>query len=118
MFFDLNPSIPGLDTLYVADDASGTGGLQKWMLNSMGQWSVTWSVLTGGTAIRGLAGYVTGSTVTLMASSAANKPGNPDALAVILDPAGSTNSSMTPVTVVATAAAGSTFRGIAIPPHL
>ena len=58
-----------------------------------------------------------GSTVTLMASSA-NTLGKQDALAVILDPVGSTNTSMTPVTVVATSGAGSTFRGVAIPPHL
>jgi hypothetical protein len=116
-FFDLNPSIPGLDTVYIADDTSGTGGLEKWTLGSGGSWSEIWSVLTGGTAIRGLTGYVTGGTVTLMASSA-SKLGNADALAVILDPVGSTSSSLTPVTVVATASAGSTFRGVAIPPHL
>jgi hypothetical protein len=117
VFFDLNPSIPGLDTLYIADDTSGTGGLEKWVLSSGGSWSTIWSILTNGTAIRGLAGYVTGDTVTLMASSASSL-GNRDGLAVIVDPAGSTNSSMTAVTVVATAAAGSTFRGVAIPPHL
>jgi hypothetical protein len=117
VFFDLNPSIPGLDTLYIADDSSGTGGLEKWVLSSGGSWSTIWSILTNGTAIRGLAGYVTGDTVTLMASSASSL-GNRDGLAVIVDPAGSTNSSMTTVTVVAAAAVGSTFRGVAIPPHL
>ena len=117
VFFDLNSSIPGLDTLYVADDTSGTGGLQKWTLASGGSWSTAWSILTGGTAIRGLAGYVTDGTVILMASSG-NTLGKQDALAVILDPVGSTNSSMTPVSVVATSGAGSTFRGVAIPPHL
>ena len=117
VFFDLNPSVPGLDTLYIADDTTGTGGLEKWTLSSEGSWSTVWAVLTGGTAIRGLSGYVTGGTVTLMASSA-SKLGNADALALILDPVGSTNSSMTPVAVVATSATGSTFRGVAIPPHL
>jgi hypothetical protein len=116
-FFDLNLSVPGVDTLYVADDTAGVGGLQKWTLGAGGTWSTVWSILTGGTAIRGLAGYVSGSTVTLMVSSA-SKLGNPDALAVILDPIGSTNTAMTPVTVVATASAGSTFRGVAVPPHL
>jgi hypothetical protein len=117
VFFDLSPSIPGVDTLYIADDTSGTGGLEKWALSSGGSWSTIWSILTGGTAIRGLAGYVTGSTVTLMASSASTL-GKQDGLAVILDPVGSSNSSMTPVTVVATSGSGSTFRGVAIPPHL
>jgi hypothetical protein len=65
-----------------------------------------------------MAGYVTGSAVTLMASSGSTA-GARDALVVIPDTVGST---VPPVPVqawiVATAAAGSTFRGVAIPPHL
>jgi hypothetical protein len=119
VLFDLDPTIPGIDTLYAADDRAATGGgLEKWMLGSGGTWSITWTVQMSGTGIRGLAGYVTGSAVTLMASSA-NTLGKQDGLAIVLDTLGSTSApGASQVTVVATSGLGSTFRGVAIPPHL
>jgi hypothetical protein len=122
VFFDLDPTVPGLDTMYVADDRVSTGGgFEKWKLSAGGgSWLMIWSVMWGvdagvGTGFRGMAGYVTGNIVTLMASSGL-AAGTPDSLAVIFDTVGST----TPPTpqVVATAASNSTFRGVALPPHL
>ena len=61
---------------------------------------------------RGLAGYVTGNTVTLMASTGM-AAGGQDALVVIVDTGTGSPTQM----LVATSAANETFRGIAVPPH-
>src|SRR5262249_51215077 len=73
VMFDRNPAVPGLDTLYVADDralASG-GGIQKWTFDGS-TWTLTNTLKQGITqGVRGLAGLVTGSNVTLIATTAA-----------------------------------------------
>ncbi|MVN74808.1 T9SS type A sorting domain-containing protein [Hymenobacter sp. HMF4947] len=68
-FTDQSAAVPGLDVVYVADDrATADGGIQKWSLVG-----TTWTLngtIGGSTtaALRGLAGSVSGTTVTLVAS--------------------------------------------------
>jgi hypothetical protein len=81
VFFDLLPSVPGVDTLYIADDRNSAGGGVTKLVASVTDegtlaWSAKWNVMApavgdagAGTGFRGLAGYATGTTVTLMAST-------------------------------------------------
>ncbi|HMF44456.1 MAG TPA: hypothetical protein VKQ32_27470, partial [Polyangia bacterium] len=107
--FDLSNTISGLDTMYVADDAAG---LQKWTLvPSDGGSGTTWILattlnITGNTGFRGVAGYVAGGVVTLMASTAESSPNR--LVVFVNDGAGS---------VVATAPTNEIFRGVAVSPH-
>ena len=125
VFFDSDPSVPGVDTLYVADDGTGdNGGIQKWTLvaspvdGGSPSWSEVWVTAVpaedGGTitGFRGLAGYATGNTVTLMATTAP-AVGVPNSLAVIVD----TGTGTPAPSIVGTAYANETFRGVALPPH-
>jgi hypothetical protein len=127
--FDSSPfgyvflTVGGVPTLYVVDDSTGgTGGIGKWTLSG-GTWTLAWRVMgvgpqtDGGTTpmgYRGLAGYLTGSTVTLMASTGMAALMQ-DSLVVIVDTGLSTGPASQ--TVVATAVANTDFRGVAIPPH-
>jgi hypothetical protein len=122
-FFDLIPSVPGVDTLYVADDGTSiTGGLGKWVLAATDAGTYSWSEAwveevaspDGGAPVglRGLAGYATGTTVTLMASTGLSG-GASDSLVLIVD----TGVGTPAPTVVTTALPNETFRGVALPPH-
>ncbi|MGO9836176.1 MAG: hypothetical protein ACLP1X_18400 [Polyangiaceae bacterium] len=126
VFFDLNPAVPGLDTVYIADDRTSTGGgIGKFTLapgdGGALTWSVSWTVGgsnkspdggAGLTGCRGLAGYATGNTVTLVASTGMGGD-LPDSLVMLVD----TGSGTPSPTVLATAATNETFRGVAVPPH-
>jgi hypothetical protein len=122
-FFDLNAAVPGLDTLYVADDRAANaatpaagGGIQKWTLSAGA--TPTWTLVAtfnhdpAGTAvaIRQIAGrVVAGTTVALVASSA-------DATTRLLlytDDGSTTNP--TP-TLLATSAANEAYRGVSLAP--
>jgi hypothetical protein len=117
--FDRSSAVPGLDTLYVADDRTPAsdgsgGGVQKWTFGGA-SWSrvATFATVNTGTtsvAFRGLAGVVTGQAVTLVATTA--EP-SANRLVVIVD-----DGAAAPVgTVVATAAANTLFRGVAFSPR-
>ncbi|MDI7267661.1 MAG: hypothetical protein QME96_06675 [Myxococcota bacterium] len=103
---DRNPVVPGVDTLYVADDRSAAsgGGVQKWTFDG-----TTWTLaatFTGGLTVgfRGLAALVTGADVTLVATSTAT----PSALLLMVD-----DGSPTPAaTTLAAAAANTAYRGV------
>jgi len=56
----------GINTMYVADDASGTLGVKKYSLGNDGQWVASGTIDAGG-AYRGLSGTTNGGTVTLYA---------------------------------------------------
>jgi hypothetical protein len=66
-------SVPGLDTLYVADDnpTTGTGGIQKWSFDGS-NWTLVTTFTDGLTSCasgaRGLAGTVINNVVVLVAS--------------------------------------------------
>jgi hypothetical protein len=103
--FDIQGSPSGKpDTIYVADDAAG---LQKWTFDGT-NWmkSTTTLNIAGNAGFRGVAGYVSGGVVTLMATTAENPPNR---LVVFVNDV----VSGTPVT----APANSTFRGVALSPH-
>jgi hypothetical protein len=121
--FDRDPSIPGIDTIYLADD-SPLRGIQKWTasVNPAAPPAIIWSVAKTMTAVdlgttpigfRGLAGLETGSDVTLIATTG-EASGNVDRLVVFVD-----SGSPTPTgKVLLSAPANATFRGVALSPHL
>lgn len=132
----------GPDTLYIADDginptgsndvagpgsvSTGGGGLAKWSFTPATGWSRIWNINAGtfpadaGTVagavigFRGVAGFATGTTVTLMATTA-DTEGNPDSLAVVVVDNGAVTPP--PVTVVATTSLSRVFRGVALTPQ-
>ncbi len=115
-------TVNGVQTLYVADDqGGGVGGIFKYSLSGT-TWSSAGHVQgmvvpspDGGTVMvgyRGLAGYVTGTTVTLMASTGM-AAGGQDGLVLIVD----TGTGSPTQTLVAASSANETFRGVAVPPH-
>jgi hypothetical protein len=142
LLFDLFPPA-GPDTLYIADDGvnpagtrdnGGTGsvdtggaGLSKWSFSASTGWSRVWNITSGtwpadagatfaGQPIgyRGLAGFATGTTVTLMATTA-NVLGQRDSVTeVLVDNASST--APTPQ-MIALSPMNQVFRGIALTPQ-
>jgi hypothetical protein len=108
-FAQLNPSDPGVDTLYVADN---TNGIEKFTLID-GTWTQNGTAAgTAADGYDGLTGTVSGTTVTLYATT------NTGNLVSFTDTAGynAAMSSTTPTTL-ATAATNEAFRGIAFAPQ-
>ena len=122
VLFDRNPAVAGPDALYVVDDRTpnGTtptagGGIQKWTFDGN-----IWSQVatfnfdgaggTLGVGMRGLAGAVTGSTVTLVAVSGENSANR---IFMYVDDSSSPNP--TP-TLLSTAAANTVYRGVGLAP--
>jgi hypothetical protein len=111
VFFDRDGTA-GFDTLYVADDGGATTrGIQKWTLGGGGTWSrvATFQVTTS-IGFRGLAGAVTGSSVTLIGSTDEAVP----RLFVFVD----TGSGTPTGTLIGTSPTNTAYRGIALAPHL
>jgi hypothetical protein len=108
VFFDLDAAVAGNDTLYVADDAAG---LEKWIFDGK-VWTLAETLnLAAPVGFRGVAGFVANGKVTLMATTAEN---GTDRLVVFVD-----DGTAAPVgTPVATSAANTMFRGVALSPHL
>jgi hypothetical protein len=101
---DLNPGVAGLDTLYIADDAAG---LLKYSFNGT-SWSAKGSIAT--TGLRGLTGSIAADgSVTLFGTSAST-------LYSFVDTAGSAGTLNGGLTTLATAAANTAFRGVALAP--
>lgn len=69
-FADLSSSVPGVDVVYIADDRTASpGGIQKWSLVA-GTWTYNGSMAASpGVALRGLDGNLSGTTVSLVAST-------------------------------------------------
>lgn len=113
---DLNPAVPGPDTLYVSDETSATGGIQKFSLVS-GNWTANGVAGAGADAYRGLTAVVRGTTVTLYATrnggSGATGGGE---LVTLVDSSGYNASISGAPTLLATAAANTAFRGVALAP--
>jgi hypothetical protein len=113
-FADLSSSVPGLDVLYIADDAVG---IQKYSLVGS-TWVTNGSPIgTAADAYRGLTGTVSGAIVTLYTTrkggSAASGGGE---LASVVDATGyNVAPTATPV-LLATAATNTAFRGVALTP--
>jgi hypothetical protein len=142
LMFNLFGNVGGPDTIYIADDgidpvgagdtagsgsmATGGGGLSKWTFTQASGWSQVWSinagtwgadagVLAGGPiGFRGLAGFATGSQVTLMATTA-DTGAAPNSLAVVF--VDNSNGTMPTSTIVASSGPGQVFRGVALTPQ-
>jgi hypothetical protein len=143
LLFDLFAP-PGPDTMYIADDGvnpagihdnggagsvdTGSAGLSKWSYSAGTGWTEVWNITSGNwpadagatfsgkpLGYRGLAGFATGTLVTLMTTTA-NIQGNPDSLAVVfVDNASSVMPP--PPNVVATTTPSQVFRGVALTPQ-
>ena len=117
-FADLDSGVAGVDTLYVADDANtvGTGGVRKFSLVG-GTWTANGIAGLESDAYRGLTGSVTGGTVTLFAArkggTAATGGGE---IVSLVDAAGYNATIIATPTLLATAAANTSFRGVALAP--
>ncbi len=111
-FADLDATVPGVDTLYVADDGT-SGGLQKYSLVG-GAWTLNGSITASG--VRGVTGVVNGGTVTLFATTGASSASGGGALYKFADPTGYNGVVSGLATTLVTAAANTAFRGIAFAP--
>jgi hypothetical protein len=109
-FADLD-GMPGVDTLYVADDSAALpGGLTKYSLVS-GTWTSNGTVDNASAAsYRGLAGTVSGTTVTLYTTRKGSE------LAVLVDSSGYNQPLSGTPTLLATAPTNTAFRGVALAP--
>ncbi|MFN5975978.1 MAG: Ig-like domain-containing protein, partial [Planctomyces sp.] len=101
---DLSSAVAGPDTLYVADDTPGT--LQKYSLSG-GSWVARGTVTLGG--CRGVTGVVSGSTVTLYATSGTS-------LVRVTDSTGYDGNLTATATTLVTASSNTVFRGVALVP--
>jgi hypothetical protein len=113
-FADLDPTTPGLDTLYVVDDAAG---LTKYSLVS-NAWVSNGTVGVATDAYRGLTDVVTGTTVTLYTTrkGGTSATGGGE-LATITDASGFNAALTGTPTLLATAIANTAFRGVALAPR-
>ena len=109
-FADLSTTVAGVDVLYVADDNSGAGAIQKYSLVGS-TWTLNGTVGPAAAAVRGLAGSVSGTTVSLFASSSSS-------LYAVTDNAGynAVPSTTTLPAAIVTAATNTAFRGAAFAP--
>jgi len=108
---DLSSTVPGVDTLYVADDGGTGGGLLKYSLVS-GNWVSNGSIPSSNSVVgtaRGLTGTVSGSSVTLFGT-------NGSGIFSVIDTAGYNAAIVGTPTQLATATANTAFRGIAFTP--
>jgi hypothetical protein len=110
-FADLDPSTPGLDVVYIADDSAG---VTKYALLS-GVWTAEGTLGTASDAYRGLTGVVSGTSVTLYATrkggSGATGGGE---LVSVTDASGFTGALSASPALLATAATNTAFRGVAL----
>jgi hypothetical protein len=110
-FADLSTDVPGVDVVYVADDRTVGGGIQKWSLVGS-TWVRNGTITsTATTTVRGLNGSSAGSTASLVASSN-------NRLFFLEDTAGYNMAPSITALRTATAMAGinTAFRGVAFAP--
>ena len=113
IFFDLSAGVPGVDTLYVADD--GPPALTKYSLVA-GNWVSNGSVGPD-QAYRGITGTNVATTVTLYATrQGGTGAAGGGVLVSLVDSSGYNGAFAGVPTVLATAAANTAFRGIALAP--
>ena len=106
-------TVPGGAVLYVADDTTGFGQIQKYSLVS-GTWTQNGTVTAAGA--RGVTGTVSGSTVKLYATTGGNAATGGGSLYAFTDSTGYNGAISGSASVIASAAANQAFRGVAIAP--
>lgn len=108
-FADLSASVPGDDTVYIADESATTGGLQKYSLVD-GTWVSNGTIAP--VTMRYVTGLVGNGSVTLFATSGGGS------LYSFTDATGYNGTVSGTSTVIATSAANTVFRGVALTPGL
>jgi hypothetical protein len=114
VFFDLNPNVAGLDTLYVADDRTVAigGGVQKWTFDGS-SWTLVTTYHNGiATGARGLSGYEAPNGNIVLFATTTESSGN--SLVSFVDDFVNLSPA---ATVLATSPANTVFRGVAMAPH-
>jgi len=107
---DLNAAVAGLDTMYVADTRSlaAQGGVQKWTFDGV-NWTLAATFKTG---LTGAPIQVAAAKVGSFTHVVATTLDNPAKLVRFVDDGGVNPTAVT----LATAAANTQFRGVAVPP--
>ena len=109
VLLDLSGDVAGVDTMYVADDTSATGGIIKYSLVA-GSWVKNGTIGPGSDSYRGLTASVSAGTVTLFAAGGGK-------LVTVTDTAGyNVAPSTTTTTALAVAGTNTAFRGLAFVP--
>lgn len=109
-FADLSPSVPGVDTVYVADD--GASALSKYSLVS-GSWVLNGTVGVAADAYRGVTGVADASGVHLFATRKGGSGATGGGELVALDDLSGYNGAFAgSPTLLATAGANTAFRGV------
>ena len=117
VYLDTNPSIPGLDTMYVADDGLTDGGITKYLLAASGTWNKSGQLIRTGTDnFRGLTAGFDGTNVTLFGTwkSSNSSAGGVSQLFSYIDANAASSTltgSYTQLTILATSGANQVFRG-------
>jgi hypothetical protein len=103
VLLDLDPTVPGVDTLFVADSSAG---LERWTLSGT-TWTrdTAFNMPTGG--CYGVAGWSNGNGATLVASMSAGTLQRVDV----------TTTGSPTATLLVTAATDTAYRGVALAPH-
>ena len=114
VLLDLDAGVAGVDTLYLVDDSAG---LEKFSLVG-GTWSSNGTIGTATDVYRGLTASVNGSTVTLYAvrKGGGGATGGGE-LVSLVDGSGYNGALAGTPTLLATAAANTAFRGVALAPR-
>ncbi len=115
VLLDVSSSIPGLDTLYVADaSATAAGGILKYTLGLSGTWAQAGQISgTAGVQLRGMSGFVSGSDVRLFTTTSGTLFTYWDANAATSSLAGN----VTTLPLIAVAPANTAFRGVVVVPE-
>jgi predicted extracellular nuclease len=109
---DRDDSVPGVDTLYVADDsASPNGGILKYSFDGT-TWAARGSFRPADNGVRGLTATVTPLGVTLFATTS----GSPSQLYKVFDVAGYNANISATSSLLVTAAGNTALRGVAFAP--
>ncbi|HVU35449.1 MAG TPA: MBG domain-containing protein [Opitutaceae bacterium] len=111
-FADLDPTVAGVDTLYVADESS-TGGILKYSLVG-GSWIANGKITAA--SVRGVTGTTTAGTVTLFATTGASSAAGGGTLFRFVDATGYNGAVSGSASAIATAGANTAFRGVALAP--
>ncbi|HMY17690.1 MAG TPA: hypothetical protein PKA58_15310, partial [Polyangium sp.] len=109
-FVDRSSNIPGVDTLYVADDRSvaNGGGIQRWVYDGS-TWTNDLTFGDGTAGVRGLAAAVEGNGVRIIATTA--EAASNRILSILDEPGFSPT-----IVPIATAPTNTLYRGIAFAP--
>jgi hypothetical protein len=110
-FTDLDAGVSGVDTLYVADDSLNV--IQKYSFVA-GSWTNNGAITA--TSVRGLTASVSGTSVTLYATTGGSTGTGGGSLYTYADTTGYNGAVSGSATTIATAAANTAFRGIAFAP--